>query len=292
MTIAYLTGWPLAGLIVAVLLVTIGIPVTIGLLIGLKIRKKLKGTAAARNAMMQSDIELPVTFRPPRLLIAVYFLVSFLLLGLGYSMVIGWVLPGWTMDGIPIYWIGWFFIVVSPIWAVVCLLQLLPNATYLRLTPEGFTTCVLFRAHSTRWDDVQEFGVTKKSRAGVVGWNYVPGKSMPGSGHTISQASFGYEATLSHMHGMNPEELVVILEKLRRQYAGNIQNRSGPTAAPRPSTTGEARGNQQENAPQMQVADIKFNCPECRQKLAVEQSFAGATVNCPSCSHPLIVPAG
>ncbi len=36
--------------------------------------------------------------------------------------------------------------------------------------------------------------------------------------------------------------------------------------------------------------DINFNCSQCNQKLAVDQTAAGATVNCPTCSTPLVVP--
>ncbi|HWB58535.1 MAG TPA: hypothetical protein VG733_03545 [Chthoniobacteraceae bacterium] len=43
-------------------------------------------------------------------------------------------------------------------------------------------------------------------------------------------------------------------------------------------------------APPAEPADIKFHCPKCSQKLAVEPSFAGATVTCPQCAQPLIVP--
>jgi len=39
-----------------------------------------------------------------------------------------------------------------------------------------------------------------------------------------------------------------------------------------------------------QDADIKFECSQCGQSLAIEKSGAGLTANCPICDHPLTVP--
>jgi len=38
------------------------------------------------------------------------------------------------------------------------------------------------------------------------------------------------------------------------------------------------------------VMDIKFHCPKCNQKIAVDETAAGAGINCPACSEPLLVP--
>src|SRR5450432_3873656 len=38
------------------------------------------------------------------------------------------------------------------------------------------------------------------------------------------------------------------------------------------------------------MADIKFHCPECRQKIAVDQSAGGMQVDCPHCRSTLIIP--
>jgi hypothetical protein len=37
--------------------------------------------------------------------------------------------------------------------------------------------------------------------------------------------------------------------------------------------------------------DIVFNCPNCDQELAIDQSGAGTQIDCPSCSQPLTIPA-
>ncbi len=38
--------------------------------------------------------------------------------------------------------------------------------------------------------------------------------------------------------------------------------------------------------------DIVFNCPNCEQELAVDQSGAGSQIDCPACSESITIPAG
>ena len=38
--------------------------------------------------------------------------------------------------------------------------------------------------------------------------------------------------------------------------------------------------------------DIVFNCPNCEQELAVDQSGAGSEIECPSCGETITIPAG
>jgi hypothetical protein len=38
--------------------------------------------------------------------------------------------------------------------------------------------------------------------------------------------------------------------------------------------------------------DIVFNCPNCEQELAVDQSGAGSQIECPSCGETITIPAG
>ena len=37
--------------------------------------------------------------------------------------------------------------------------------------------------------------------------------------------------------------------------------------------------------------DIVFNCPNCEQELAVDQSGAGTQINCPACNETITIPA-
>jgi len=37
--------------------------------------------------------------------------------------------------------------------------------------------------------------------------------------------------------------------------------------------------------------DIVFNCPNCDQEMAVDQSGAGTQIDCPSCGEPITIPS-
>jgi hypothetical protein len=37
--------------------------------------------------------------------------------------------------------------------------------------------------------------------------------------------------------------------------------------------------------------DIVFNCPNCDQEMAVDESGAGSQIDCPSCGEPITIPA-
>ena len=40
----------------------------------------------------------------------------------------------------------------------------------------------------------------------------------------------------------------------------------------------------------LEDTDIKFECSQCGQRLAIEKSGAGISANCPICEHPVTVP--
>lgn len=38
------------------------------------------------------------------------------------------------------------------------------------------------------------------------------------------------------------------------------------------------------------MADLKFNCPKCRQKIQCDPTYAGSQINCPNCREIILVP--
>lgn len=174
---------------------------------------------------MQAGFELPVTLRPSRLRTGSLLLVSTLFVVTGIWMVFDGGMAGYTVDGIPVYWVGWASIIFFGMGVVVFLLQFLPGAAYLRLTPEGFTYCSSFRVHATRWEDVQEFGVMQMHHTRMVGWNYAPGYQAKARMRGVAKALGGYEACLPDTYGMKVEQLAEALEMLRCQYTGNSTDR-------------------------------------------------------------------
>jgi ribosomal protein S27E len=39
------------------------------------------------------------------------------------------------------------------------------------------------------------------------------------------------------------------------------------------------------------MAEIRFQCPDCKQRMTVEEDAAGIKVDCPTCRSTLVVPA-
>lgn len=39
------------------------------------------------------------------------------------------------------------------------------------------------------------------------------------------------------------------------------------------------------------MAEIKFSCPQCKQGVVCDSSYAGLQINCPACQKPIVVPS-
>ena len=149
-------------------------------------------------------MELPITLRSSRKKMLVRLIASLAIVAAGF-----WLLPEEPST-------GYSGIVFGGICAVVFCIQLLPNSSYLRLTPEGFTTCTLFRCHTVPWRHVRTFGVGRIWLKKVVGWD--PAVELSG---VVRATKFiaGYASALPDTYGLTAEELVTLLNRLRDEYA-------------------------------------------------------------------------
>lgn len=155
---------------------------------------------------MTSNIQVPTTLRPSRLKSAILFVVCLLFVITGVWMVRN----GESMG----YLCGGFFALCLLVFG----LQFHPKASYLHLTPDGFTLCSLFRAHTVRWVHVREFAVIYVGPNRMVAWNFMPDHPPTGHARAISKSLSGYEAALPDTYGLKPEELAGLMENLRQRY--------------------------------------------------------------------------
>src|SRR5713101_7930664 len=95
------------------------------------------------------DTEHTQVFRPRPIRVVGWLLLSAAFVAGGIFMVSAGQQVGW----LPIFFFGLGVLVFG--------LQLLPNCSYVRVGPEGFTVCSLFRSHSCRWSDVGVFKVAQ-----------------------------------------------------------------------------------------------------------------------------------
>lgn len=106
---------------------------------------------------------------------------------------------------------------------IVYTIQLLPNSSYLHLTPEGFTFCFLFRSHTVPWHLARDFAVIRvRIRVGWftrVVWKYSPDFAAHPKARALSRAFCGYDGELPDSYGMRPQELADLLNSLQHRYA-------------------------------------------------------------------------
>ena len=125
---------------------------------------------------MPPNIPIPVTLYPNRAKAGMLFFVCLLFVAGGVWMVYRGNKMGYPSGG--------FFALGLPIFA----LQFHPKSAYLRLEPEGFTFCSLFRAHRVEWSAVSEFGVMDVGLHRIVAWNFTPGFRVAHNGGAFSRS--------------------------------------------------------------------------------------------------------
>jgi hypothetical protein len=117
-------------------------------------------------------------------------------------------------EGDPVGWAGILFFGAGVI--VFCLL-LLPGSAYLKLDPAGFTVCSLFRAHSTRWYEVDSFEVGSIGRHKLVVFNFSNLHRGQEFARKLSSAIGGYEGAPPETYGLSAQELAAMMNDWRQR---------------------------------------------------------------------------
>ena len=113
---------------------------------------------------------------------------------------------------------GWCAATFFGLSIVVFALQLLPGSAYLRIGPEGFTVCNLYRAQFYRWSDVDSFQITRIRFGKVVAFNFAPHVRGGERVRRLAATLAGYENVLPDTYGKSAEHLASLLNEYRRQY--------------------------------------------------------------------------
>lgn len=156
---------------------------------------------------MPAHLELPVTLRTSRRKMILLLITSLLFVAGGIRIASEQPLVGYS--GAVFFGLG----------VIVFTIQLLPNSSYLHLTPEGFTFCNLFRSHTVPWHLARDFAVIRVSRRPLVVWKYSPDFAAHPKARALSRTLCGYDAALPDSYGMRPQELADLLNSLQHRYA-------------------------------------------------------------------------
>jgi hypothetical protein len=115
--------------------------------------------------------------------------------------------------------IGWLPLVVFGLGVVLFAINLLPSASMLVLTRDGFAITAVFRKRElTPWSHVAHFGIAQVSLNRMLGWDYVPEHRPAGKAPDIAKAGTGFEAALPDTYGMKVQDLVYLMEDWRNRY--------------------------------------------------------------------------
>jgi hypothetical protein len=159
---------------------------------------------------MPSDAPETMTLRPSRgkallmLLIGVVFTASGILM----------VRDGRTM--------GWFVLIFFALCTVIFVTLLLPNAAYLRLSPEGFEIRSIFRSFRNKWSDVTSFHAGRVGLNPMVLITFAPSYAVGRKARAVSSALTGGEGGLPDTYGRSAKELAALLNEWRARYAGPV----------------------------------------------------------------------
>lgn len=120
-------------------------------------------------------------------------------------------------------WIGYLCSAFFGLGVAVFIVQLLPGASFLKISKDGFEFSAIYRRQYVKWDDIEEFGVFTHRHSGVttnkmVSWNYVSDFDKSKVGRALSKGIAGAEAGLPDTYGLKAEKLLEIMTEYWTQY--------------------------------------------------------------------------
>jgi hypothetical protein len=156
---------------------------------------------------MNFDLSQPMVLRPSRLKVTALIVLSVVFVVVGIMMV---------RSGGATAVKGWFGLIFFGLMGIVFVGMLLPGSCYLRLDPNGFTMCTLYRKSFTPWSKVRNFGVTRVWRR-VVGVNLEPDASIGTGIRRVNRVIAGYDNALPDTYGMKVEALAELMNQALAQ---------------------------------------------------------------------------
>ena len=108
---------------------------------------------------------------------------------------------------------GWMSICFFSLGVIISLLQLIPSASYLKLTEEGFEVRNLYRSEFIKWSDVKVFRVGSVGMNQMVMYDYTGSHTKYKSGKKLSKFLSGSESALPITYGMSAKKLADLMNE-------------------------------------------------------------------------------
>lgn len=112
---------------------------------------------------------------------------------------------------------GWLLISLFGLCLIVTLLQFHPNASYLKLTKEGFEVKSLFRTSFTKWTDIKNFRKGHINGNKMIFFDYTDEHSKWKRGKKIAKFLSGKEGAIQSIYNISTEELMKLMIKYKQE---------------------------------------------------------------------------
>jgi len=144
------------------------------------------------------------------------------LLLLAVSIIFTWAGMAMISDGETAGWLPFIFFGLG---ILVSIVTMLPGASYLRLSTEGYEVCSLFRKHTVKWRDIGPLGVGISSGNKMVVFDYSPSYTEHVSSRQLAKNMTGFEGALHDTFGMSAEELAEVMNEWRETCLQTVRIR-------------------------------------------------------------------
>ncbi|WNJ17145.1 PH domain-containing protein [Pontibacter sp. G13] len=126
--------------------------------------------------------------------------------------------------------IGWVMLEEEPIMGGLCvsffglcllvaLIQLLPNASYLKLDEEGFEVKTLFRTHFTRWSEVKDFRAGQINGNKMIFYNFTAKHKKHQTAKKVAKFLSTKEGALPSNYTIQTKDLLELMKEYKRNAA-------------------------------------------------------------------------
>ncbi len=147
----------------------------------------------------------PKIFRPNKVKFAIFFFICSLFVAIGIFI----------KDQDPM--IAWANIIFFGLGAIASLVQFYPNASYLKLTDEGFEVKTIFRSNFTKWSDVKEFSQDTIRGNKMIFFNYTNSHKKHKISKKLAKFLAVKEGVIQSSYNIKTKELLNLMKEYKRK---------------------------------------------------------------------------
>jgi hypothetical protein len=113
---------------------------------------------------------------------------------------------------------GWFAVCFFGLGLVLPIVQMMPNASYLLLTEDGFESCSLYRTWKVSWDEIEFFGTVNIGHNNMVAFNFSDRYDRSKFSSRLASIIAGYEGALPDTYGMKADDLARLMSEWKTRF--------------------------------------------------------------------------